>query len=565
MSEIIIDSTISTKTGVQDIDPYQIGFSLKKFTEENDNSTNLPEVLKNQLPILLKAYDTEFTLAEQENFNGKHDNTCAMYGRCLYTLIDSNHLYSNEPADPSKNFIEKLAKDEEFSEKALLSRYLSQEISNYYYVKSTSDSFDSDHKFKNKVDSIIFPALLQNIQLLSKENNHQAIMNSLERISTSNEKEYLNQLIDLKDFGLTIDLINIYGLMPVLNIIGKKGQNDEVFKEFYSKLQGDVVQKIFTTTQEVYDQINFENYNSSETTSKELSLIKNEIQESSFDKNANILDLGAGTGRHAIPLSQEGYNITALELQKKHVEYIQKQNHNIEIIQDSWHKLDELTDDEFNFIYCLNRSALHNQTPVEMLSFFDNISAVLSQNGTLMIDFPDTTKGEYFSRIENYKQHLLSLGVKEDKLQHLFDGTDNVHRLNRLALSKEQIVAFASLVGLKFEKMIPQESTGNIYNDTYIFKKDYDFDPEDKVYPLGDWVRSSGILTNYDPDAINYFIKNIRVSVGQILMYGDNNISRPLHNNENLGGKKPYICIDKSTGNSYTFSEIVHPPIPSRF
>jgi 2-polyprenyl-3-methyl-5-hydroxy-6-metoxy-1,4-benzoquinol methylase len=46
-------------------------------------------------------------------------------------------------------------------------------------------------------------------------------------------------------------------------------------------------------------------------TEGEVDFIEKEIE---FDKNATILDIGCGTGRHAIELAKRGYSVTAIDL-----------------------------------------------------------------------------------------------------------------------------------------------------------------------------------------------------------------------------------------------------------
>ena len=60
------------------------------------------------------------------------------------------------------------------------------------------------------------------------------------------------------------------------------------------------------------------------------------IQEIIADrKNLNIIDIGAGTGRYSIPLSNAGHNVTAVDLVKKNVSTIKLKNSNVKAIQGS--------------------------------------------------------------------------------------------------------------------------------------------------------------------------------------------------------------------------------------
>ena len=43
-------------------------------------------------------------------------------------------------------------------------------------------------------------------------------------------------------------------------------------------------------------------------------------EELGFDKSKNILDIGCGTGRHAIELARRGYKVTGVDLSKAQLE-----------------------------------------------------------------------------------------------------------------------------------------------------------------------------------------------------------------------------------------------------
>ena len=42
-----------------------------------------------------------------------------------------------------------------------------------------------------------------------------------------------------------------------------------------------------------------------------------------------ILDIGAGTGRYSVPLSEEGYDVTAVELVKHNLGLLKAKNSNV--------------------------------------------------------------------------------------------------------------------------------------------------------------------------------------------------------------------------------------------
>lgn len=77
----------------------------------------------------------------------------------------------------------------------------------------------------------------------------------------------------------------------------------------------------------------------------------NKYLQQILDKEKNeikILDIGAGTGRYAIPLSQEGYDVTALELVKYNIGILKSKGSNVQAIQGNALNLKKLKSDSFD-------------------------------------------------------------------------------------------------------------------------------------------------------------------------------------------------------------------------
>ena len=53
------------------------------------------------------------------------------------------------------------------------------------------------------------------------------------------------------------------------------------------------------------------------------------IPECDNPADINILDIGAGTGRYSVPLSEEGYTVTAIELVRHNLGLLKAKNSNV--------------------------------------------------------------------------------------------------------------------------------------------------------------------------------------------------------------------------------------------
>ena len=149
-----------------------------------------------------------------------------------------------------------------------------------------------------------------------------------------------------------------------------------------------------------------------------------------------------------------------------------------------------------------------------------------------MIDFADTTVGEYQDRVNKYKDNLRSLGVKKTVVQHIFDGVDDDHQFNRMAPTKEQIEAYIKLVGLKLVKEPVSdvvEKFGEITNTYYIFEKDPNFYPDSKsIGDIKSLFREIGIFD--EGVDYNQMIKSLGMTIGQLIIYGVDNESVRVNN-----------------------------------
>ena len=61
-----------------------------------------------------------------------------------------------------------------------------------------------------------------------------------------------------------------------------------------------------------------------------------------------ILDVGAGTGRYSVPLAEDGYDVTALELVKHNLGRLKQKSDKVKAYQGNAVKLKKFSDDQFD-------------------------------------------------------------------------------------------------------------------------------------------------------------------------------------------------------------------------
>ena len=63
-----------------------------------------------------------------------------------------------------------------------------------------------------------------------------------------------------------------------------------------------------------------------------------------------ILDIGAGTGRYSVPLAEEGYDVTAVELVKHNLGLLKAKNSSVKAYQGNALKLKKFDNDQFDMV-----------------------------------------------------------------------------------------------------------------------------------------------------------------------------------------------------------------------
>ncbi len=525
-------------------------------------SGRLDDKAKEDIGLILSAWKETFNKSDNFQFRKGRINQMqadfwdkeSMLLRNSLLLLVSN---KNENTKIGSDLLFNLSKDPNFSKKNLLINYLAYEV----WLANTPFELnkkirDEDRSILERVKEVVYPNLREITVNLLHEGNTSDIDKYMDFFSVIRDTSFADSIII--DERLNLDektkfmvcFINQFGVMKGIDFLaGNMGKSDDI-KGVYDRLQGKELKKRFAELQSLYSDVDFEKYNSPEFTQKEVDLIKGEVAEFSNKNNSepklvNILDIGAGTGRHAVALFRDGYSVTALEVQPNHVEKIKSKEPGLRVIPESWSDLSlSLDDDNFDFAYCLERTVLHNRTPQDMLKFFDNTSQVLSDNGRLMIDFADTTVGEYRDRVDKYKDNLKSLGVKETVVQHIFDGVDEDHQFNRMAPSKEQIEAYTKLVGLRLVKepiADVVEKYGEITNNYYVFEKDPDFEPNSEY--LGNTLELFKKIGIYN-EGVDYdqMIKSLGMTIGQVVIYGVDNDQVKINNSL---WKPPHVMVTK--------------------
>jgi len=450
--------------------------------------------------------------------------------------------------------IEQLLFDKSFEQREVLLEYLTYRLwvannrvkmTSPYLGEEFGPSYQRNKGEYDKEREHLLPLVVRATREFAEEGNNHAVKKVLEKLETMEELEVATDLLtseglsDSARLVLAVQEMNVFGVVPTIESIASHSRNNEALTRLYKTLQGQDIQQVMTSLTEIYKSVDFHQYvlNNPELTTRELGIVQEQIQAfaertGKTARQVRIIDVGAGTGRHAVPLHKLGYDVTALEYEQHHARKIKEQDPSIKVAVTDWHHMpfpdgnyfDDLSPEVF---YCLGRTILHNNTPEKMANFFDEMQRVLTYNGVGIIDIPkipedrvSEVRDQYAEEITRYARHLESLGVEPGRTRNIFDGPDEKHKFNRMTMTDSQFRAYAKLFGFKVNK-VEEAPIGdsNLFNNSYyIIEKDPDFvvdeiDPQEFSYA----VASIGLL---DPGIdYNRYVDAWGLPMGIPIMY----------------------------------------------
>lgn len=180
--------------------------------------------------------------------------------------------------------------------------------------------------------------------------------------------------------------------------------------------------------------------------------------ENSFEKKAqlNILDIGAGTGRYSVPLCEEGYSVTAVELVKYNLGILKKKNSNVKAYQGNALKLKRFEDNSFD-LTLLFGPMYHLLTTEEKIKALSEAKRVTKPGGYILVAY---IMNEYAFIMYAIQENMLRDCIESNMLTedfHTIPGEDSLYDFVRL----EDIDSFNTATGLVREKIISPDGPVN--------------------------------------------------------------------------------------------------------
>ena len=102
--------------------------------------------------------------------------------------------------------------------------------------------------------------------------------------------------------------------------------------------------------------------------------------------NPKILDIGAGTGAYSIPLSNEGYDVTAIELVKHNLRVIEKKSDKVKVYQGNATDLSKFNNDSYDLVLLFG-PMYHLSKDEEKIKALSEAKRVCKKDGIIMVAY----------------------------------------------------------------------------------------------------------------------------------------------------------------------------------
>lgn len=182
------------------------------------------------------------------------------------------------------------------------------------------------------------------------------------------------------------------------------------------------------------------------------------------DYSKKILDIGAGTGAYSVILSNEGYDVTAVELVEHNIKIFKSKNSNAKIYQGNALDLSMFNDNSFDVILLFG-PIYHLLKKEEKIKALSEAKRLLTDTGKILVSY---YMNDYAIITYGFiKKHILECieNKQVDEAYHMLNLEGDLYSMVRL----EDIDEFNKECGLKREKIVAADGASN-YIRVYLNK-----------------------------------------------------------------------------------------------
>lgn len=173
-------------------------------------------------------------------------------------------------------------------------------------------------------------------------------------------------------------------------------------------------------------------------------------------RDIKILDIGAGTGRYSVPLAEEGYDVTAVELVKHNLGILKSKGSSVKAYQGNALKLKRFSDESFD-LTLLFGPMYHLFQYEDKMQALKEAKRVTKRGGIIMVAY---CMNEYGVLTYAFKERHILECVEENRLTEDFQtisGMENLYDYMRV----EDINKLVQEANLKRIKLLSPDGPAN--------------------------------------------------------------------------------------------------------
>lgn len=169
-----------------------------------------------------------------------------------------------------------------------------------------------------------------------------------------------------------------------------------------------------------------------------------------------IMDIGAGTGRYCVPLSEEGYDVTAVELVRHNLGLLKAKNSTVKAYQGNAVKLSRFADETFD-LTLLFGPMYHLHTEEDKLKALSEAKRITRSGGIILAAY---IMNEYSVITYAFKERNIIRALEEGMLDGQFHCTDRANTLYSF-MRLEDIALLNEKAGLTRVQIIAADGAAN--------------------------------------------------------------------------------------------------------
>lgn len=173
-------------------------------------------------------------------------------------------------------------------------------------------------------------------------------------------------------------------------------------------------------------------------------------------QDIRILDIGAGTGRYSVPLAEEGYDVTAVELVKHNLGRLRQKCPSVKAYQGNAMKLSKFADKSFD-LTLLFGPMYHLHEKEEKQKALAEAKRVTREGGVILVAY---IMNEYSVITYAFKEKNIKRALETGMLDENYHCTRAANPLYSM-VRLEDMNELNELVGLHREKVIAADGAAN--------------------------------------------------------------------------------------------------------